>query len=610
MTDRPPFLAPLSRRVDSLRHLRVPGRRPQKGVEATAAYQASRTRLVSPLMRRILLVNILPLALLGVTVLFLGQFRNSLLASEVSGLREQARIYAGALGQSAVRAIHPRPGSGAQDRNYALETALARPLLQRLTEPSPAAHARLFGPDGRLVADNLIDISDSPDIPLTFSPSPHRARAIHMPAPSAYERFLSWLWASHNPRIVTLDTDEEDTPDHPPGPPEDNGDPTTPAANRPPPETPPYIRRTAQGRLLITVAEPVIHDGRTVGVVQLTRMAWQVDRSLFTIRSTILSLFLMALVLTVLLSWYLSLTIARPLLRLAASAQVMRDTTGRSGTVPARLLARRDEIGDLARALQASAQALWKRMDAIERFAADVSHEIKNPLSSIRSAIETLLRIEDLNQQRRLLTIINADVRRLDRLITDISDASRLDAEMSRAKAEPVEIAPLLGVLAEIHQATRQEGQPIIVTNITQESPDHPLCVLAVEDRLVQVLRNLIGNAISFSPPNGRIVLSAAETGKMVSISVADEGPGIPQAKLDSIFDRFYSERPKDENFGQHSGLGLSISRQIIEALHGTISVENLLDRHGAITGACFTILLPRAMPLPRQGKGSAPRRD
>jgi two-component system sensor histidine kinase ChvG len=134
--------------------------------------------------------------------------------------------------------------------------------------------------------------------------------------------------------------------------------------------------------------------------------------------------------------------------------------------------------------------------------------------------------------------------------------------------------------------------------------------VLAVEDRLVQVLRNLIGNAISFSPPNGRIVLSAAETGKMVSISVADEGPGIPQAKLDSIFDRFYSERPKDENFGQHSGLGLSISRQIIEALHGTISVENLLDRHGAITGACFTILLPRAMPLPRQGKGSAPRRD
>ncbi|MCI1440532.1 MAG: sensor N-terminal transmembrane domain-containing protein, partial [Acetobacter peroxydans] len=156
MTDRPPFLAPLSRRVDSLRHLRVPGRRPQKGVEATAAYQASRTRLVSPLMRRILLVNILPLALLGVTVLFLGQFRNSLLASEVSGLREQARIYAGALGQSAVRAIHPRPGSGAQDRNYALETALARPLLQRLTEPSPAAHARLFGPDGRLVADNLI----------------------------------------------------------------------------------------------------------------------------------------------------------------------------------------------------------------------------------------------------------------------------------------------------------------------------------------------------------------------------------------------------------------------------------------------------------------------
>ncbi|MFT8550875.1 MAG: HAMP domain-containing sensor histidine kinase, partial [Acetobacter okinawensis] len=373
------------------------------------------------------------------------------------------------------------------------------------------------------------------------------------------------------------------------------------SADHPPPEAPPYIRRTARGRLIITVAEPVMRDGWTVGVIQLTRVASQVDRSLFAIRSTILSLFFLALVLTVLLSWYLSLTIARPLLRLAASAQVMRDTTGRTGTVPARLLARRDEIGDVARALQASAQALWKRMDAIERFAADVSHEIKNPLTSIRSAIETLLRIEDLNQQRRLLTIINDDVRRLDRLITDISDASRLDAEMSRAKARPVAIGPLLAVLAEIHQATRQEDQPIIVTDVQNDSPENPLSALAVEDRLVQVLRNLIGNAISFSPPNGQIILHAAANGKMVRIAVSDEGPGIPQAKLDSIFDRFYSERPKNENFGQHSGLGLSISRQIIEALHGSIAVENLHDHKGHIRGAQFIIELPRVpSPPPR----------
>ncbi|MFT8674919.1 MAG: stimulus-sensing domain-containing protein [Acetobacter sp.] len=600
----------------------MPGQRPHRNsVEATAAYRASRTRLVSPLMRRILLVNILPLALLGVTLLFLNQFRNSLLGTEVTGLREQARIYAGALGQSAVRSVHGRAANPA-DNGYVLETSLARPLVQRLTEPSPTAHARLFGPDGRLVADNLIDVSDTQDLPLPPPPMHHHARTIPFPPsmqPGLYERFLTWLWSSHNPQIMTLPTDEEDIPDRPPGPggpggpagPDGQGGPGGPggpgwmggrampeSTPRPLAETPPYIRRTARGRLLITVAEPVIHDGHTVGVLQLTRVASQVDRSLFAIRSTILSLVFMALILTVLLSWYLSLTIARPLLRLAASAQIMRDTTGRTGTVPARLLARRDEIGDVARALQASAQALWKRMDAIERFAADVSHEIKNPLSSIRSAIETLLRIEDLNQQRRLLTIINDDVRRLDRLITDISDASRLDAEMSRAKAKPLAIGPLLSVLAEIHQATRQDGQPVIVTDIHHDTPERPLEVLAVEDRLVQVLRNLIGNAISFSPPDGRIVLHAAPSGTMVNISVSDQGPGIPQGKLDSIFDRFYSERPKDENFGQHSGLGLSISRQIVEALHGAINVENLHDGHGHVSGACFTIQLPRA-PAP-----------
>lgn len=591
MSNRPPLLTHLFAQA---RSLRIPGQRPHNGgVEATAAYQASRTRLISPLMRRVLLVNILPLALLGLTVLFLNQFRNSLLTTEVTALREQARIYAGALGQSAVRAIHPHAAQ-LQDRGYELEAALARPLLQRLTEPSPNAHARLFGPDGRLVADNLIDVADTLDTP----PEPHHFHSHTIPFPPAfqpgiYERFLTWLWSGHNPSIVTLNTDEEDIPDRPDRPQRLDG------TDHPPPEAPPYIRRTSRGRLIITVAEPVMRDGWTVGVIQLTRVASQVDRSLFAIRSTILSLFFLALVLTVLLSWYLSLTIARPLLRLAASAQVMRDTTGRTGTVPARLLARRDEIGDVARALQASAQALWKRMDAIERFAADVSHEIKNPLTSIRSAIETLLRIEDLNQQRRLLTIINDDVRRLDRLITDISDASRLDAEMSRAKARPVAVGPLLAVLTEIHQATRQDGQPVMVTDVHDDTPEHPLTALAVEDRLVQVLRNLIGNAISFSPPNGQITLHAAANGKMVRISVSDQGPGIPQAKLDSIFDRFYSERPKSENFGQHSGLGLSISRQIIEALHGSIAVENLHDRKGGISGARFIIELPRVLSLP-----------
>ncbi|MBL7237909.1 MAG: sensor N-terminal transmembrane domain-containing protein [Komagataeibacter hansenii] len=544
-----------------------------------------RTRLVSPLMRRILLVNMLPLGLLALTLLYLTQFQNSLLEAEVSALREQARIYAGALGQSAVTSTR---------HGVLLDPALARPLLLRLTEPSPSARARLFAPDGQPVADSRVErVGRAPTPPGGTAHDGMGEEDDHSPlypeSRNIGERLYNWLLSQlptlSGERIMTLDTPDTDPSVQPVAGP--NGMRIM--------EMPPYIRRTAHQRLMVTVAEPVMHEGQTtVGIIQLTREARDVDRSLFAVRSSILSLFLMALALTILLSWYLSLTIARPLLRLAASAHVMRESSGRTDTVPERLLLRRDEIGEVARALQDSASALWARMDAIERFAADVSHEIKNPLSSIRSAIETLLRIEDPERQRRLMMIIHDDVRRLDRLITDISDASRVDAELSRARAEPVAVVPLLSVLAEIHQTTRQPGQPVMSVASSGNSAERPLTVMAVEDRLVQVLRNLIGNAISFSPPDGQILLSAVPAGNMVEIAVADEGPGIPQAKLDNIFDRFYSERPTSENFGQHSGLGLSISRQIVEALRGTISAENRIDADGKVTGARFVICLPR----------------
>jgi signal transduction histidine kinase len=198
----------------------------------------------------------------------------------------------------------------------------------------------------------------------------------------------------------------------------------------------------------------------------------------------------------VLLSWYLSLTIAGPILRLVEAAHAMRGGHGRAGAVPSSILRRRDEIGELAVALSASATALWTRMDAIERFAADVAHEIKNPLSSIRSAIDTLRRVEDPRQQLRLLAIIQDDVVRLDRLISDISDASRVDAELSRASVEPVDLAPLFRTLGEIAEATRAADDP----HLSVDLPAGRVVVEAVEGRLVQVLRNLIGNAESFSP--------------------------------------------------------------------------------------------------------------
>jgi two-component system sensor histidine kinase ChvG len=231
-------------------------------------------------------------------------------------------------------------------------------------------------------------------------------------------------------------------------------------------------------------------------------------------------------------------------------------------------------------------------MDEIEHFAADVAHEIKNPLTSIQSAIETLRRIEDPAPRQRLLAIIAEDVHRLDRLISDISDASRIDAELSRVATERVDVAPILHMLKELDDATRGEDGPRLLIDAPAAAN---LTVQAVGDRLVQVLRNLIGNAQSFSPPNGRIWLRAREEPKLVVITVEDEGPGIPEARLEHIFDRFYTERPSGEMFGQHSGLGLSISRQIVEALRGRIAAENRRDVKGNTIGARFTVQLPKA---------------
>jgi two-component system sensor histidine kinase ChvG len=269
----------------------------------------------------------------------------------------------------------------------------------------------------------------------------------------------------------------------------------------------------------------------------------------------------------------------------------MREGRARTEALPDAITERNDEIGTLARALDGSAKALWARMDAIEQFAADVSHEIKNPLSSIRSAIETLTLVEDPTRAARLLAIITQDVARLDRLITDISDSSRLDSELSRSAPQVVDMARILFTLSDIHDATRRDNGP----RMAVEAPATGLFVRGAENRLVQVLRNLIGNAISFSPANATIWLRGRETGGMVELAVEDDGPGIPDGKLDGIFDRFYSERPQSEQFGSHSGLGLSISRQIVEAHGGRIAAENRRDEEGHILGARFVIRIPKA---------------
>ena len=297
----------------------------------------------------------------------------------------------------------------------------------------------------------------------------------------------------------------------------------------------------------------------------------------------------------------------RPLRRLAEAADRVRRSPGRERSIP-NLGNRQDEIGARARDLNAMTEALWQRLDAIESFAADVAHEIKNPLTSLRSAVETVARLDDPRQQQQLMGIILDDVQRLDRLISDISDASRLDAELSRVIQEPLDLGRLLAALVEVHKTAGGQEKSGLVFEIAsdgqsggdQSDLDHAegaFRISGIESRLVQVFQNLLANAFSFNPPGSRVVVridrSRDSDGERVIASVEDEGPGIPSNSTQRIFERFYSERPEGEQFGTHSGLGLSISRQIVEAHGGTIQAENRTDPEGKIIGARFVVSFP-----------------
>ena len=307
----------------------------------------------------------------------------------------------------------------------------------------------------------------------------------------------------------------------------------------------------------------------------------EIEEELRTVRLELIRIFGVTLLVTVLLSLYLASTIARPIRRLANAAQRARGRGARI-EIPD-VTGRNDEIGELAGSLRAMTDALWQRMSAIESFAADVAHEIRNPLSSLRSAVETAARIDDPAKQRQLMAIIQDDVERLDRLITDISDASRLDAELSRLEMSPTDIAAMLRALVDMHETTRAAGSPRIVLDLPADPSGRgrALVVPGIESRLSQIFLNAIANAVSFSPPDGEIRIRAVPDGRAVLVTVEDQGPGIPPDKLTAIFDRFYSERPAGEKFGTHSGLGLSISKQIVEAHRGRIWAENRTDGPG-----------------------------
>jgi two-component system sensor histidine kinase ChvG len=302
-------------------------------------------------------------------------------------------------------------------------------------------------------------------------------------------------------------------------------------------------------------------------------------------RATLIQVFLVAVVVMIVSSLFLARFIAEPVQRLARAADEVRGGHAGRGTIPS-MEERRDEIGDLAGSLSAMTKALYDRIDAIERFAADVAHELKNPLTSLKSAVEMLARADSDQARGRMMEIVRNDVKRIDRLITDISDASRLDAELSRETSERVDLAHLLETIVEVYRLTEiSRGVDI------QLSLDLPAAarILGRDERFGQVFRNLIDNAVSFSPEGGVVLVTARVESGMSRITVEDNGPGIPPDNLETIFERFYTERPAN-HFGNNSGLGLSIARQIVEAAGGTITAEN---REGG--GARFVVKLPLA---------------
>ncbi len=536
---------------------------------ASAAPALPRRRRRSSLTRRILTLNLLALAIPVAGLLYLDQYRNSLVQQQLDLMATEAELFSGALAASGVVT------GPAGDERLLPETT--RSTVRRLVDVSKT-RARLFDQDGTLIADSSRLIGPGGQVEIEMLPPPENDTLLVSLITRLYDSVVS-LIPRGKPLPLYQERAQQRAADYPEALQALDGEPAS------------ALRVDHGGDLMLSVAVPVQRYRQVLGTLMLSVGGDSIDVAVRDVRLNILKVFGVAFAITVLLSLYLAGTIARPLHRLAEAADRVRRGQGRQTEIPD-FTRRGDEIGDLSGALREMTEALWTRMDAIEHFAADVAHEIKNPLSSLRSAVETVARIEDPERQRRLMAIILDDVQRLDRLITDISDASRVDAEMSRMEKEPVDIARMLRTLAEIHEQTAMPDGPRLVV----DAPGgRALMVAANESRLVQVLRNLLANAMSFSPPRGSITLFARREGRRIRLSVADQGPGIPPDKLDAIFDRFYTERPAGEKFGTHSGLGLSISRQIVEAHGGRLFAENLTDPDGSIRGARFTLLLPAA---------------
>jgi len=523
-----------------------------------AGHRVRRRGPFSGLTRRILAVNLLALAFLGGGFIYLNQYERGLYAGRIEALTTQGQIIAAALGESAVP-----PDPTAPQR---IDTQTTRNLLHRLVNPINT-RARVFDASGTMVADSRSFTVLAGEVRMQELPPPTVPGVVERHFEGLIARLEDWLNGELPPYVEIPDQRAVDYVE---------------VMHALSGASASAKREAIDGSVIVSVAVPVQRFKQVLGALMLSTRTEDIERLIQEAWGEVFKLVGAALAFTTLLSLYLAGTIARPIRRLADAAEQVRHGQGRKVAIPD-FRDRGDELGELGVALDEMTKALWDRMDAIERFAADVAHEIKNPLSSLRTATETAARVSDPEAQKKLLGLLTEDVKRLDRLITDIAAVSRLDAELSRAETAVFDLAAMLRTIVELYPDSSAEVPRVVLRGVSSGCD-----IRGVESRLGQVFRNLLDNARSFGPAGTTIAVTLRIEGGWAVVTIDDEGPGIPQNKAEAIFGRFYSERPEGEKYGTHSGLGLNIARQIVEAHNGDIMAANRPSG-----GARFTVRLP-----------------
>ncbi|MBK1623298.1 sensor histidine kinase [Afifella marina] len=548
----------------------------------------------SSVSRRIVTLNLAGLIALVLAVLYLNQFRAGLIDARVESLRTQGEIIAAAIAAQATvetdaitidpdKLLELQAGEsvssfdvGETSADFPINPERVAPLLKRLMTPT-RIRGRLYDQEGNLIVDSK-GLYTRGQILRFDLPAPEETRSWWE---KSWDKLRLWLRRGDLPKYHEVGAGD--------------GRAYPEVVNALSGQAGSVVRVGEDGGLIVSVAVPVQRFRAVLGALLLSTESGDIDAIVHAERMGIFRVFLVAASSTVLLSILLASTIAGPISRLSQAAERVGRGVRSRMQIPD-FGERKDEIGHLARSLRDMTNALYSRMDAIERFAADVAHELKNPLTSLRSAVETLPIARSEENRERLLAVIKHDVRRLDRLISDISDASRLDAELAREDTEPVDIARLLEAVVSVAREVRTTDPSQLTLSLKSgKFGKDAFYVLGHDSRLGQVFNNLIDNALSFSPDEGVVRVVAERVPGRIVVVVDDDGRGIPEDNFERIFERFYTDRPEKEAFGNNSGLGLAISRQIVVAHRGTITAENRRNPGGSIAGARFTVVLPAA---------------